>query len=36
MNDRRLIDATAEAGNVVYPMIFDEIEDNGRKRVEAL
>ncbi len=36
VNDQRLIQATAEAGNVVYPMAFEEYEDAGRKRVRPL
>lgn len=36
LNDQKLIQATAEAGNVVYPMVFEELEDGGRKRVRPL
>lgn len=36
MSDQRLVEATAKAGNVVYPMIFEEIEDEGEKRVVPL
>jgi CHASE2 domain-containing sensor protein len=32
-NDRRLVEATAAAGSVVLPMIFDEVEEDGRARL---
>ena len=35
-SDQRLIDATAAAGNVVYPMTFEHVEENGQTRVVPL
>lgn len=34
--DQRLVEATARAGNVVYPMTFEEVEVGGVKRVVPL
>lgn len=35
-NDRQLIQATADAGSVIYPMVFEEFEQAGRRRVQAI
>jgi len=36
LNDQQLIQATADAGNVVFPMVFEEFEDAGRLRVRPI
>jgi CHASE2 domain-containing sensor protein len=35
-NDRRLIESTAASKNVIYPMVFHEVDEGGRKRVVPL